>query len=529
MKLFYLIFIKLFLILSAFSVNAQNEPVVKLSANLKLSKSEMMHDHVISTDKYHIVTSSKLRWGSRYPKLFLNKFNPQFNIVKSVEFEADRKNIYGLDAMNIGQQVYLLTMEKDSKNDKLKYFLVPFDENLNAGKPKKIADFGFEKRSDEPDFKVVYSQDSTLTAFIFYLDNNNKKDKFEMFISVMNKNSEEVWSKKVRMTKFQNVVEFLSATVNNEGNVYLIMKEYEGEKAKESKRVEKGGDKVDKPAYEMMIYKLNGATEDKKDIKIELKNNFIANCNIKVLQNGDVNVLGLYSSSKKLLVNGVFSIKIHGGTDSIYQTTKKDFTKEDLDILADEDVTSKHKDEEGIGSKFDFLDFHTRKDGSSTVVMEENYSVTYTRSRAGGGVTTTTYYYTNEAIVINLSPGGEISNIAILPKKQSFADINLFNSSVVLFTEEGLHLVHLEDKDNLKKPYGKKVSRTSSFKDCVVVDIFLSNDGKATRTTLLTREDTKALFLPKISKKISSNEIFFVAMSAGLFSANDQRVGIIQY
>lgn len=508
---------------------AQKSPEVMMSQNLKMSRSEFLNDHVISDSEGHIVVSRQGFLGARNSTISLKRFNKKLNLEKELELKADQKNIYYLNAMNIGNKVYVLSQEKDAKNDKLKYFLVPFDNSLKAGKPKKIAEFVFEKRSDEPEYMVNYSQDSSMTSFVFFLDNNSKKENFEMFVTVINKENEKVWDNKVRVNKFQNVIQLLSSSVNNEGNVYLIMKEYEGEKAKESKKVEKGDDKIDKPAYEMKIYKLNGLEENKKEIKIALKNSFIANCNIKVLPNGDMNVLGMYSSSKKLLVNGVFSIKLHGVTDSIYQSSKKDFTEQDLYVLSEEDVTKKNKGDEGIDSKFDFLDFHTRKDGSTTIVMEENY-ITVVATRSGNGAVTYTYYYhTNEAIVINLESSGEIRNIAILPKKQKFANVQYFNSSVVLFTDDGLHLVHLDDIDNFQKPYGEKVKRISSFKDCVAVDIFLKNDGTLERTLLMSREDTKAIILPKISKKISSNEIFFFAMNPNFFSSKDNRVGIIKY
>lgn len=508
-------------------VQSQDGPIVKLSSPIKLGSLEYFSGHLLSDNEGHIVTSAKYSLMST-PKLFIHKLDEKFNLEKTIDLKSENKNTYALGLYKIKDKIYLLNMEKDAKNDKIKYFLVPFDRNLEPGKTKKIAEFQFEKNSDQPNVDVAMSQDSTTAAFIFYLDRDHKEDHFEMYISVMKENGEILWSKKSKIRRPQKVVGLLSTAVNNEGNVYMVIKEFEGDRPKESKKVEKGDEKIEKPAYEISVYKYNGQSQDEKEIKIELKNNFVANCNIKVLPNGDVTVIGLYSSSKKLLTNGIFSIRMDGLTDSIYHASRKSFTPEDLAILEDEDVTSKHKEETGISKFFKFLDFYSRTDGTTTIVVEENY-ITYRTSRVGNSTTTTTYYHTNEAIVINLDKAGEILNIAILPKKQVFAETDFFNSSTVLFTEEGLHLVHVEQKDNLDKPYGQKVKRISSLKDCVVVDIFLSKEGKAERTLLLTKQDVKALLAPKISEGINGNKIFFFMLQPVLLGKSKQWVGTIQY
>lgn len=515
------------LVIYVMHVTGQSEPVVKLSQPFKLGGGELFAGHLLSNEHGHIVYTTKGTFAMN-PKMFIKKLDKKFNVIKSVELKADKKNTYVLGLYSVKQKIFMLSMEKDKENDRIKYFLVPFDDDITPGKTKKIAEFQFEKRSDQPRLETALSQDSTTSAFIFYLDNDHKEDKFEMYTTVVNEHGEIKWSKKAKINRPQKVVELLGSSVNNEGNVYMIIKEFEGDRAKESKRVEKGDDKIDKPAYEINIYKYNGQTDDKKEIKVDLKNNFVANCNIKVLPNGDMTVIGMYSTTKKLFVNGVFSIRMNGTTDSIYMASRRDFTSEDLAVLEDEDVTSKHKDETGLGKFFKFLDFKTRPDGTTTLVMEENYMI-MRASRVGNTVTYTPYYYTNEAIVLNLNAKGEIQNMAILPKKQVFAGVEVYNSSTVLFTDNGLHLVHVEQKDNLKKPYGEKVKKISTLNDCVVVDIYLSTDGKAERTTLLTKQDVKALLAPKISKRIKENEIFFFMLKPGFLGTSAQYVGTITY
>jgi hypothetical protein len=505
-------------------VFGQKAPIVYMSDKLDLKRSESIQDHILSTPNAHFVTAVKLKMFAN-AEYFIHKYDKEFNLLISSELTSDKKNVYPINIYNLGGNISFLTKEEDKKADLIKYHLTPIDYNCKPSKPKKLATFSFERSKDEPDILFEQSQDSSLSSFVFYVDNNDDEKKMQLFISVVDKNSDEKWSKKVSLKKSQEVTEILSSAVNSAGNVYLLVKEYEGEKAKETKKDKK--DKKTKPAYKIKFIKISET--DQSEYVMDLKDVFVASTDIKVLANGDIGALGLYSATKKLYVNGVFSLKMNGVTDSIYAVSKRDFTTEELAVLDEEDETQGRKEQEGLDNKFKFLDLSYNLDGSAIVTMEEN-SMFYRTYSNGRTTNTVVYYQTFDAIVINLDPTGKIEQLVILPKKQQFANTNVFNSSTVMVREDGVNLVYNEQEDNLKKPYGEKKKYIKSLGDCVATNIFIDKKGNPTRTPLFTKKETKAVLLPRYSRKINKDEVFIFATKPGnLFSSGDRRIGIISY
>jgi hypothetical protein len=524
-----LLFLILIGLLSFFNAEGQAKPIVTLSDKIKTKGGEYLSNHILSTADGHYIRAYKSGFSS--VKLCLHKYDNEFNLVFNNEFKPENKNEDALNFYNMKTKIGLLSMLKDKKSDLLTYKFTPVNLDGKVEKFITLGKFKFEKSKDEPTYNFTQSQDSSKSLFSFYVDNNDDELKLQVFLSVIDNDFKEVWNKKVSLKRPQEVIEILSAVVNNDGNAYLLIKEFEGDKAKESKKTKKD----ERPAYKLKLIKVSGkAEETDKEFVLDIKNDFVVSAAMKVLQNGEIAVLGMFSTTKKKYTNGVFSLKINAA-DSIYNISKKEFSEEVLAALNEEDETSSHKDQEGLKEEFKFLDLSYKKDGSAMVILEENYEYTVSnyRGRAGsfgGSYSYTTYYVTKDVITLRLSPGGVVEKIHVIPKRQRFADINSYNSSLIMSTEEGTYIIFNDDKDNLAKPMGSKVKYISSMGDCVATSIFIDRNDKVTRTPLFSKEDTKAVFMPALSKRIGDKKVFFVAQKYGsLFSSSDLRLGTIVF
>lgn len=523
--------IKKLVVLFTFSLSYNfiiaQSPIVKISDKIKLKNSEILDNYVVATNDAFFVKAYK-QGGlfSSKVEYFLQKYDQKFNLIYSNKFEVGKKDAFAVNILNIKNNIALLTREENKKDDYLSYSFVPIGFDGKAGKPTNIAKFKFEKRKDAPEYSITRSQDSTLLAFVAYVDNNDNEDVLQCFVATFDHNLNAKWNKKVSLKKSQEVIQILSSSVNNEGKVYVLYKEYEGDKAKESKKSKET--KKDKPAYDIKLAILSEDDQNDEFITLDINNFYLTNASLKVLPDGNMGVFGLYSTTKKHFTNGIFTLRVDSKTDSVYQLSKKEFTEADLEILSDEKNTSKDKGEEGLDATFNLIDISYLADGGAYVTMEENYSYTVS-NYVNRSWNYTTYYVSKDLIPIKLNSKGEIEDIYIIPKRQSFANNDSYNSSIVLVNDSGYHVVYNEDEDNLKKPIGEKKSFISSLGDCVAVMTSIDNSGKMKRVALFDKDNTKAVLMPKSSMKMNNRELFFIAARGwSLFSGgSDRRIGTI--
>lgn len=495
-------------------------PLVKISDKIKLERKEAITGFLKQTDKGYFVKAAEYNIGmfSVKTNMFLQEYNKKFELVKSYDYESKNKNVQNIDIIELKNVMYLLSENKDSKNDFISYSFTDINQNGKLGTNKGIAKFKFERKKDIPTTSIIRSQDSTTLSFMAYVDTDDNKDLHSCFVSVFDDKMNERWNRKVSLKKPQEVIQVISSAVNNEGKVYILYKEYEGKKAKESKK--------NKPAYDLVLAIIS---DDKSPIiykTIDIKSFFVTNATIKVMPDGNIGMFGLSSPTKRGYTNGIFNFKIDQKTDSIFNVSQKEFSAEDLEMLDEEDNTKKDKGEEGLDSNIELIDISYLKDGSSYVTMEENY--TYTVSSYNGRTwTTTTYYVSNDIVVIKVDPAGKIDYLTTIPKRQRFT-FDSYNSCVIIANEDGYNAIYNDDEDNLKKEQGKRKRYISSLKECVAVMTNIDNKGKKTRYELFNSDDTRAILLPSKSKKLNSNQVFFVAeKGASLFSSSDRRVGTI--
>ena len=514
------------LLLIAPPLTAQ-KTVVKISPEFKLPKNKAFQDHLWSDETGHYVyfeeMSNSLFGANASGTVILEKYSPAFKLEYSKEFESDRKGVSSLGMRYFqGRFVWMLS-ETNKKEDYVRYSLLPIGLDGKQAKMKDLAKFKYEGRDDLPTISWEVSRDSSKLLFRATSDEDRDEEKFRMFLSVMDKNLDVLWSQKVTMPYSEERVEVIDALLKNDGSVYVLAKIYENDKAKESKKNKKNKTVA---AYDVALLQYTKDTKEPKEYQLKLGDAFIRGGYLAVDKNGALKCAGFYANTRKGSTNGVFFLQLDEN-GAVQAANKKEFTASDLKVFGKENTDKDKSGDAGLESSFKFSEFLVRDDGSAVVVAEENYS--YTVSNYNGRTWTyTTYYVSNDIIVFTIRPDGSVERISIIPKYQRGVNTDYFLSYVSMVHNDEVLFFYNEDEDNMKKPVNNpKPKLVSRFDECIAVMTTLGPDGNLTRKQLFEAKDVESLFVPKNSGPFGNDQLFFTSFKPRLLAKSNFHIGTV--
>ena len=515
-------------LLACLQISVAQKPILKISPEIKLSKSKSFESHLFSNESGHFMYFYEYEggmFGGGSSTTVLEKYDPKFNLVFSKEYKADRKGISSLGMRYFNGRFVWLFSEKNSKEDYIRYSILPIDLAGKQGKPTDIAKFKYERRDDIPKSLWSISKDSSKLLFRAVSDQDDDDEKFGIFMSVLDQNLSTVWSRKVNLTYTEEQVDVLSTVLKNDGSVYLLAKVYEGKKAKESKKDSK---KKSVAAYDIVLFQFNKDEEQPKEYRLRLGDSFIKGASLTTGNHDDLKCAGFFSNTKNGSLQGVFYLEL-APDGSITATSKKEFTVADLKKFGEKNTDKDKGGDEGLENTFRFSDFLVREDGSAIVVAEEYFVVVRTTYN-GRTSTTTTYYHANDIIVFTISAKGEVERVSAIPKRQVGVNTSYFVSYVSMIKDNDVVFFYNEDEDNMGKPVSNpKPKLVNKFNDCVAVMTTLTPDGKLTRKQLFEAKDDniESLFVPNDSSPFEKNKLFFVSLKPKLFGKSNFHIGTV--
>lgn len=504
------------------------KPIVKISPEFKLPKSRVFETHLYSDDSGHYAYfyegGSGMFGSGGSTTVVLEKYDTKFKQVYSKEYTSDRKGITSLGLRYFNGQFVWLFYETNKKEDYVRCSILPIDLNGKQGKPSDIAKFKYEGRNDIPRILWKTSKDSSKLLVCAASDNDKDDEKFGLYLSVLDKQLQPIWSRKVNLRHTEEQTEVISTVLKNDGSVYMLCKVYEGRKAKESKKNEK---KKSVAAYEMVLYHFTQTEQEPKEFRLKLGDLFIKGASLATNDQDELKCAGFFSTTRNGSLNGVFFLQL-APDGSVTASSKKEFTAADLKKFGEKNTDKDKGGDEGLEASFKFSDFLIRNDGSAVVVAEENYSVTYSNYN-GRTWTYTTYYYSNDIVAFTITNKGEIERINVIPKRQVGVNTNFFTSYVALIRDNDIVFFYNEDEDNMEKPVNNpKPKVVNKFNDCVAVMTTLASDGKLTRKQLFEAKDVESLFVPSDSSPFGDNKLFFVSFKPRMLAKSNFHVGTVE-
>ena len=287
--------------------------------------------------------------------------------------------------------------------------------------------------------------------------------------------------------------------------------------------------KKDAPAmlpYKMVLFALDASSDKAREISPEVPGKFITDLSIKLGKNGALYCAGLYTNDKEGVIRGIFYHKINGQTGAIDLAISKELSESELKNFN----TKKDKGgAEGLDPNFEMKDLILREDGSVVLTAEEVFT-THESYSSGGRMESVTNYNTNDLLVSSIAPDGRVEWVKMVPKKQAFGGTEKYSSYALMVSGANLCFVYNDDKDNISQPVTSKAKDISSFRDAVAGMLTISGEGKMERQKVFDiKKDAGTLLVPKRSKQISSNELFFVTTGTfKLTGKNMYRLGVIR-
>ncbi len=516
-------------ILFAKSLEAQ-KAVVKISPEIKLAKSKMFQDHLV-TDKegahylyfYEYGGSGFMSTSLSVDNVIIEKYDPKFKEVYSKEFKSDRKGLETLGLKYFQGKFAWLYSEENKKEDWIKYGIIPIGLDGKQAKPVDIAKIKYETRRDLPSIVWDISKDSSKMLIRAISDNDDDDQDLGVFVSVLDQTYTPIWSKKTKIDHSEETIAILKSHLLNDGSVFLLAKVYEGKKAKESKKEKKKS----VPNYDIMLFRITKDSDKPSEIKLNLGDSFIQGASLTSDAAGNLNCAGFYSNTRSGSIQGVFFLKL-SPDGAVLAQSKKEFTVSDLKIIGKGNTKKDKTGDEGLESGFTFSDFLIKDDGSAVVISEENFSVT--TSYYNPTTRSTTYrttYHSHDIVFFSIKADGNIERVTVIPKYQ-VGSSSFFQSYVAMVNGQDVVFFYNEDEDNMGKPVvNPKPKPTGNFKDCVAVMTTLQPDGKLVRKQLFEAKDVESLFVPKNSTRFSNNQLFFVSQKFKMFGKSNFHIGTV--
>jgi hypothetical protein len=224
------------------------------------------------------------------------------------------------------------------------------------------------------------------------------------------------------------------------------------------------------------------------DFEMNLKNMFIRDVNLQFDEHQNAYCVGIYSDKKnRSTMDGTFYYKLNYKTGEITSENRQAFSSELIRKLNNSDSKKKRNSE--IRANIDLKQVIAKPDGGSFVLFEENYVIVVTTRNSNGGTSTTYYYHTNDILIMNIDPTGEILWQAVIPKQQvSTNDYGFYNSFYATVYKEKLYIFMNDHIANAATGEFDKTISPTNRKRTNPVMLTMNAEGEYEKTSLLAAE-----------------------------------------
>lgn len=309
-----------------------------------------------------------------------------------------------------------------------------------------------------------------------------------------------------------------SAIVGDNGYVYSLVYVNAAETKAERKEKKKNGEAT-------WYYKIVGINVNEPDTKpfeydLIFKNKGILKASLEMTTDGELICAGTYSElTKKGNVDdfdGIFYAKLNPKTGEVLSDNQKKLDRSTVEFMT---TKRNAKKDEGISTAFKLRGYVAMDNGTSNLILEEDYFYV-TTSTNSKGQTTYTYHYVSKAILIaNIATNGEINWIKHIPKYQHTTNDNgVFNSFSYFRDKNELRFIFADNNNNYDpktfkiKPENAKNINNMRVSGAAKSIAFAKIDANGnTDQKLLASTKTHVLYTKYASWSKSGKEVYLQA------------------
>lgn len=387
------------------------------------------------------------------------------------EIELDKKRPEIVDVASFGGDFCVMYTFRE----KQKLILKAHRYNPGANLVDSVTIKRFGDVFYKPSFLVDYSDDGKI-AVIWSVDNDNEISALAFHMGRM----KVLWEKTVAPDGLSFSKDFHQSIVDNEGNIYFILK-------KDNRRA-----KADEHYLE--IFKIGGggeqATINRYTVDMQGRLTYDAFFAFDNL-NGNIVSGGFFSNDNLTRAEGVFYLRLPINNPGATTLAFHDFDKEFVNILLEKDK-SKNKGIPEVSAR----EVVIRRDGGIILIGEMDKQFV----RGGGtaayysrtGVRPIIDHYYDDIFLISIHPDGEIHWHKILHKKQYSQDDDAVYSSYFL----------------AKTPAALRVIFNDEIKpENTVSEYIIRGNGEADRNAVMNTERKELSLRFRDAVQISANEL----------------------
>ena len=416
------------LLLSTMTIKAQT-PEITVGPEIPLRQNDeyqgLLHADDSGYTIYLYERSGRGILGESGRNLIIEKYDTKFNQVFSYEY--GEKDMITVDLISTGKSLAWTVIEKISSY-KYTYQLIPIALDGKQGRAKKLFTLEIGKASDIPQTRMLVSPDSTKVGFVALVDNDKKKDEVELYCAVTSEEGEILWDEWAKLRGNQKQYEIQDVELNNDGEFIFLTKYNKDEDGKETVK-NRNDEKI--AGYTMQLLRVHPDVKTVERHPVEVDKQFVHEASIQIDPlTGDVICAGLISTKEGGNINGAFYTRYDNDYNQVV-TNKRAFSTNELISLDKARVDVSLKDgKSGLDNDFNIRELIVLPDGRTVMIAEEIYTRTRsdnfnpinpagTFNRFGSGRSESTTLHVNDLVIVDISNEGEISNVDIIPKKQS--------------------------------------------------------------------------------------------------------------
>lgn len=456
-----------------------------------------------------------LRSGKK--QFFIEKFSNNLSQVFSHEIiipNATKKTHYNIqDVLLIDGKFYVFASNYDKKTDLNTFYAGYLKESGQITNFHEVSKIVSKSKRNSGSFNVSLSQDRSKIC----VQTNEKYDKKEaekFSVQVFDLSFKTVWKKDVVLPIKDKNYSILKTVVDKDANIHLFASVYVPRKERE---------KGESSSY-YQVFSYFQKDDIVKLYDIELDNHVISGIDIRLDDNNNLIGAGFYSERNGISMKGTFYFTINSQTRKIKSIAKKAFTKTFLAKFMSERKAQKGKELRN----FLIRDIITKEDGGAVIVAEYYQYIRQTVKTSNGATRTIHRWYYNDLIVTNIGAKGQIDWSIKVPKRQSYAQnesmISLGSGGLSFFAgsfgfnglkylgihtfvaNDKIHIIFNEHPKNLEEGT-KKVKTMSNARKSITTLVTISKTGTMKKTALFPAKDSKAIVVPRFSKKLDENTL----------------------
>lgn len=511
MKFYQLIFIFSLVTFSANSQKVSNNVTKKAEVNFgpEMSATRSTLSKVIgyANDGYYILRTQKSDLYIEFVDMSMT--TKKSELIPDLKYNDKRRHYDNIYMM--GEHLYLISSQTDSKADKFRYFIETINiDNLKLKNDVKIlSEFSYEKKRETYNaINVIVSNDEK--HLLVYTNIPDEKGEDESFnIKMLDESLNEVWKRDIKLPYSTSLFRISKQYIDSKGNLYFL-----GTLSKEKRPSKRSGE----ANYTSHVICVLNNGQDIEDIELKLQSKFITDCQIAVAGNGDIITAGFYAEVGSYGIRGSFYMSIDAKTRQVKQTNMKEFSFDLVTENLSEKATKKAEKAKEKGKNVEMFEYDIDeliidKDGNVTLIAEQFFirvvtTTTYTNGQAS--TRTTYYYYYNDILVVHINNSGEIVWNCKIPKRQvSTNDGGLFSSYVMAKSNNEIYFIFNDNPKNLDPDKKEGVFyNMSPGKEVDVCFTTVSADGTYEKELLFTAEKRENKVRPKVCDDAKAGEFF---------------------